>query len=118
MLKRAIDVSDAKSARERIIAIQVRLHGLTDGSAVVTVAQTLRAHMTPRTSPWRRSLTLRFGRSMTPFARNASASPGKIVCREQVFPARRDGGPQGAPSLLAGRYSSVQPRASARGFSL
>jgi len=37
----AIDASDAKSAWERIVAIEVRLHGLTDGPSVVAVAQKL-----------------------------------------------------------------------------
>lgn len=37
----AIDASDADSAWERIVAIEVRLHGLIDGPAVVAVAQKL-----------------------------------------------------------------------------
>ena len=37
----AIDASDAKSAWEQIVAIEVRLHDLTDGPAVVAVAQKL-----------------------------------------------------------------------------
>ena len=36
-----IDASDATPAWERITAIEVRLHGLTDGPTVVAVAQTL-----------------------------------------------------------------------------
>lgn len=37
----AIDVSDATPAWERMTAIEVRLHGLADGPAVVAVAQAL-----------------------------------------------------------------------------
>lgn len=37
----AIDSSDAKSAWERIVAIEVSLHGLRDGPAVVAVARKL-----------------------------------------------------------------------------
>jgi predicted nucleic acid-binding protein len=37
----AIDASDVGPAWEQIIAIGVRLHGLTDGPAVVTVARML-----------------------------------------------------------------------------
>jgi predicted nucleic acid-binding protein len=37
----AINAADAKSAWEQIVAIDVRLHGLTDGPAVVAIAQKL-----------------------------------------------------------------------------
>ncbi len=37
-----IDSSDAKSAWERIVAIEVSLHGLKDGPAVVAIAQKLK----------------------------------------------------------------------------
>lgn len=37
----AINASDARSAWEQIVAIEVRLHDLTDGPAVVAVAQKL-----------------------------------------------------------------------------
>jgi predicted nucleic acid-binding protein len=38
----AIDSSDAKSAWQQIVAIEVSLHGLKDGPAVVAVAQKLK----------------------------------------------------------------------------